>query len=536
MLAEGAAMVRARGIISDVDLGPLIDPSAPFDGDRQLYQRFQHMYEAGAWVLLESAIADLPADLRWLFESGAVTLEQLGAIYRELGATSAADLGAAVARGAIQSIPGLNRSVEAAVAAALPTLRKTIPRIPLGRAVAVVDPILERLRALPGIEWALPGGSLRRGQDFVGDLEIIAAADDAAIAIEDLTHLPDAARVLHQSERRLYLLLERVQLGVRFPHPAGAGSALLHFTGSVEHVRGLERLARERNVELFAPAPTEDDVYARLDLPFIPPEIRGGDDEIEAAREGRLPRLISRADMRGDLHMHSSWSDGRDSIEAMVNGCRALGYEYLAITDHSPRSAASRNLSVDGVKRQAEEIAGLRERYPDISILHGCEVDILPDGRLDFADRILQQFDIVLASLHEAAGQAPEALERRYVAAMKHPLVSVITHPTNRLIPYRRGYDLDYERVFATAVETGTVVEIDGAPAHLDLEGALARRAIAAGATVVIDSDSHRADALGRQMELGLTMARRGWVEARHVLNSRPLAELRGLVARKRAG
>ena len=215
------------------------------------------------------------------------------------------------------------------------------------------------------------------------------------------------------------------------------------------------RLARERNVELFAPAATEEEVYAALDLPFIPPEIRSGDDEIRAARDGTLPQLVSRADIRGDLHMHSTWSDGRDSIEAMVEACRALGYEYLAITDHSPHSAASRNLSVDGVKRQAEEIAGLREQYPDIAILHGCEVDILPDGRLDFPDRILEQFDIVLASLHEGAGQAPEALERRYLAAMKHPLVTLITHPTNRLVPHRRGYDLDYDRLFETGGRNG---------------------------------------------------------------------------------
>jgi DNA polymerase (family 10) len=536
MLEQGAAMLRAHGILSDVDLGPLVDPSASFDGDPQLRQRFQHMYEAGAWVLLESAIADLPADLRWLFESGAVTMQQLAAIYGQLGPATAAELGAAIARGALRSIDGLNSVVEEAVAAALPTLRKTIPRIPLGRAAGIVDPILERLRAIPGIEWALPSGSLRRGQDSVGDLEIIAAASNPSNAVEDLIHLPEAARILHQSERRVFLLLDRVQLGVRFPHPAGAGSTLLQLTGSAGHVTALERLARKRNVELFAPAATEDDVYARIDLPFIPPEIRSGDDEIRAAQEGTLPHLVSRADIRGDLHMHSVWSDGRDSIEAMVNGCRTLGYEYLAITDHSPRSAASRNLSVDGVKRQADEIAGLRERFSDIVILHGCEVDILPDGRLDFPDRILQQFDIVLASLHEDAGQAPDALERRYLSAMKHPLVSVITHPTNRLIPYRRGYDLDYDRVFAAAVDTGTVVEIDGAPAHLDLDGVLARRAIAAGATVVIDSDCHRADALERQMGLGLTMARRGWVEARHVLNARPLAELRALIARKRAG
>jgi DNA polymerase (family 10) len=492
------------------------------------------MYEAGAWVLLESAIADLPADLRWLFESGAVSLPQLALIYEHIGATSVAELGAAVARRAIRSVPGLNEETEVAVAAALPTLRKAIPRLPLGRAVGIVDPILEHLRARPDIEWAMAAGSLRRGQDSVGDLEIVAASEDPAAAIQDLARLPGTTRVLHASARRLYVLIDRVQLGVRFPRPSEAGAALVQVTGSLEHIRRLEGFARDRNVDLFAPATTEDEVYARLGLPFIPPEIRNGDDELRAARDGTLPRLVSRDDIRGDLHMHSSWSDGRDSIEAMVGACRDLGYEYIAITDHSPRSAASRNLAVDGVKRQAEEIAGLRERYSDISILHGCEVDILPDGRLDFADRILQQFDIVLASLHDDAGQAPEALSRRYVAAMKHPLVSVITHPTNRLIPYRRGYELDYDRLFAAAVETGTIVEIDGAPAHLDLDGALARRAIAAGATVVIDSDCHRADALARQMGLGVTTARRGWVEAQHVLNARPIDEVRAVIRRKR--
>ena len=198
----------------------------------------------------------------------------------------------------------------------------------------------------------------------------------------------------------------------------------------------------------------------------------------------------------------------------------ALGYEYLAITDHSPHSAASRNLSTDSVKRQAEEIARLRERFPQITILHGCEVDILLDGRLDFSDRVLERFDIVLASLHEGGGQPPEQLMRRYLAAMRHPLVTLITHPTNRLLPHRPGYDLDYDRLFAAAVETGTVVEIDGAPSHLDLDGALARRAIAAGATVAIDSDCHRAEMLDRQMRMGIMTARRGWVEPRHVLNT----------------
>ena len=177
----------------------------------------------------------------------------------------------------------------------------------------------------------------------------------------------------------------------------------------------------------------------------------------------------------------------------------------------------------------------MRERRPDIAILHGCEVDILPDGTLDFPDRILEQFDIVLASLHERAGQSSDQLMKRYVGAMRHPLVTLITHPTNRLVPHRRGYDLDYDRLFVTAAETKTILEIDGAPAHIDLDGALARRAVAAGAMVSIDSDCHRADMLDRQMQLGITMARRGWVEPRHVLNTRPIEEVRAIIAAKRA-
>jgi DNA polymerase (family 10) len=233
--------------------------------------------------------------------------------------------------------------------------------------------------------------------------------------------------------------------------------------------------------------------------------------------------------------MHTTWSDGRDSIDAMVEACRALGYQYVAITDHSPHSAATRNLSIDGVKRQAEEIATARDRYPDITILHGCEVDILPDGRLDFPDRVLERFDIVLASLHERAGHTPDQLMKRYVGAMRHPLVTLITHPTNRMVPHKRGYELDYDRLFQAAVDTRTVMEIDGSPSHLDLDGPLARRAIAAGAMVAISSDCHRAELLDRQMQMGIVTARRGWVEARHVLNTRPLEEVRAFIAAKRA-
>jgi DNA polymerase (family X) len=505
------------------------------------------MYETGAWVLLESALADLPADLRWLFESGAVTIEQLATLHNAFGVTTAADLAAALREHPLRDLAGFNAKVAAAIAEALPTLRSSIPRIPLGRATAIAEPLLNLLRSVAGVNWVESAGSLRRGQDLVGDIEIVASTAEPSEAIQQITRLPEAERWLHRSARRLHFIVDRTQVGVRFPEPSNAGATLLYLTGSAGHFNGLQALAETAGWRLTSsglygtggalkPAATEDEIYGALGLPAIPPEIRNGDDEIEAAANGELPALVAREDIRGDLHMHSTWSDGRDSIESMVLMCRSLGYEYMAITDHSPHSAASRNLTADGAKRQGEEIAALRALYPDIAILHGCEVDILPDGRLDFPDRILETFDIVLASLHERAGHGPEQLMKRYTAAMNHRLVTLITHPTNRVVPSRAGYDLDYDRLFETAVTTQTLVEIDGAPSHLDLDGALARRAIAAGATVAISSDCHRAEMLDRQMKLGILTARRGRVEPRHVVNTRSLADVRAAISRKRAG
>lgn len=544
LFARMGELVRSRGVHSDAELWAWLE-AAPPDTDPEVLRRLRYLWDAGAWVFVESALADLPADLRWLFESGAVTIEQLAALYQALGATSLADVRTALQTRTIREVPGLDEVTEAAIAAALPQLRSAIPRIPLGRATTIAEPVLAYLRSRPDVAWALPAGSVRRGQETVGDIELVAAAAQPSGAIDELTRLPGVVRCLHRSARRLYLRLERVQIGVRFPEPTSAGATLLQLTGSPAHLAVLGSHAAQKHWRLTAdglltsggaphPAATEEDIYAALELQYIPPEIRDGDDEVGAAARGELPTFVSRRDVRGDLHMHTMWSDGRDSIEAMVQACRALRYQYLAITDHSERSAAARNLLADDVSRQAEEIARLRERYPDIAILHGCEVDIMPDGGLDFSDRILERFDLVLASLHERAGQSSDQLLERYGAAMRHPLVTLITHPTNRLVPNRQGYDLDYDRLFDLAVETATFVEIDGAPVHLDLDGVLARRAIAAGVTVAISSDCHRADALDRQMELGVITARRGRVEPRHVLNTRPLPELRALIASKR--
>jgi DNA polymerase (family X) len=420
-----------------------------------------------------------------------------------------------------------------------------VPRIPLGRAVAIAEPTLHHLRTMPGVSWVEPVGPLRRGQELVDDIGLLAAANDPTTILDRLETSPALGLFLERKPERVAFEIDGVHVDIHLHTVESAGAHLLFLTGSMAHVERLRDVAADRRYVLDPEGlrstegagvvtSSEDEIYATLGLPFIPPEVRNDGDEIDAALAGGLPSLVSRADIRGDLHMHTHWSDGRDSIEDMIAQCIALGYQYLAITDHSPHSAASRNLSVDDVQRQADEIATLRERYPQIAILHGAEVDILPDGRLDLPDGTLRRLDIVVASLHDRAGHSSGKLLRRYEAAMTHPHVAIVTHPMNRSGPGGRGYDLDPDRLFELAIETGTVLEIDGAPSHLDLEASLARRAVQVGVTLAIDSDAHRTAMLDRHMTLGLLTARRGWVGPGNVLNARSHAELTDFLARKR--
>jgi len=556
---RAAEVVSAHGIATDALLGPLVEHTESRAGDLQAAKSFdaaideaalrslQHLYQTTGWVMLESAIVDLPADLRWLFESGALSIQQLARLHDASGITSAADLADLVRRDVLRDLPDIDEVAHGAIVNALPRLRHSMHRIPLGRAMEVSEHILAVVGRHPSVTWAEAAGSMRRGLETVGDIEIVVSGTAPDEVLRTVLSEADVTRCLHRSAGRVYVISNGVQVGVRCPDMSAAGATLLLLTGSHAHVDHLHARAGRQNWRLTPQGldrgnggpvvgDSEEAIYDALGLPWIPAEIRTGEDELRAAETGTLPPLLQRRDLRGDLHLHTHYSDGRDDIETMVVESVALGYEYVAITDHSPHSAASRSLTPDGVRQQADDIARLRARYPQIAILHGCEVDILPDERLDFPDRVLERFDIVLASLHDRDGQSTHQLLRRYLAAMRHPLVSVITHPGNRLVPGRAAYDIDYEQLFAAAVETGTMVEVDGAPTHLDLDGARARRAVLAGAMLVVNSDSHRADVMRRQMDLGVRTARRGWVEARHVMNTRPLGALRAIIAGKRSG
>ncbi len=401
----------------------------------------------------------------------------------------------------------------------------------LARACDIVEPFLAKLGTeIPQLQKLVAAGSIRRFEPLVEELIVVGCADDPEGTIDLIAALPVIEGVLRRAPGQLIVRQQRAPVDVRVARPNEYATVLVEATGTSEHVALLAAAGATGKYG------EETDLYSAAGLPWIPPELRLGLDEVEIAGATGIPSLIEVPQIRGDLHMHSTYSDGQDSLQTMVAAASVLGYEYIAITDHSARAGAARTVSLESLERQRDEIHVLRERYPSMGILHGIEADIMPDGRLDFDDDVLASLDIVLASLHDDAGHSGRSLTRRCLAAIRHPLVTIISHPANRIVGRRPDYPLDYEALYEAAADTGTALEIDGAPAHLDMDGAHARAAIASGVTVSIDSDCHRAAALARNMRFGVGTARRGWVEARQVLNARTLPEVRRFIAAKRRG
>lgn len=483
----------------------------------------------GPELALRAAQARLPRLPRRLLELAVLTTAEALTLVRQLGILTIADLGTALDDGRVRTV--LGPALESRLRPAPDTLELEARPLTLGRAWDLLEPLTAAIEAAcPALHALTPAGDVRRAEPLVSSLVLVGHATDPQAAVDGVSGMKGLDEILHRSARRTLFSYQQAEVDVRVAGPEDYGTVLFRATGSRPHVAALHQ---RRSIPGLAAR--EADVYAHAGLPYIPPELRQLEGEIEAAAARTLPRLVERGHIRGDLHMHTTYSDGRDTLADMLAACAALGYEYIAITDHSERAAASRTLTRDRLLQQRDEIARLRDLYPAMTILHGAEVDILPDGRLDFPDAVLERLDIVLASLHDPAGHDPRALTRRCIQAIRHPLVNVITHPANQLVGRRLGYDLDFDAIYAAAAETGTALEIDGAPSHLDLDGAHARAAVAAGVTVTIDSDCHRAAALDRQMRLGIGTARRGWVEPRHVLNTRPLPDVRAFIASKRA-
>jgi DNA polymerase (family 10) len=505
------------------------------------------------------ATGSIPAAerLRAKFPPGLIAITRLPGLgpkrarllHSELAIDSLASLREAAAGKRLRAVRGLGAKFEESVLAALEELgeEQEVPapqRLLLPRAIEIGEALVAGLRRLGGPGTAVQlAGSVRRRADSVKDLDIVATTTRPTTLARTLARLPEIERVSSAGRTGARARTHSgVAVDLRIAKPEQAGNLLQHFTGSAAHNAALREAAVRRGLHVSEygilddatgetdTCATEEEVYARLGLPCIPPELREDRGELEAAR---LPELIELEDIRGDLHSHTVASDGHNTIEEMAVAARERGYEYLAITDHSASHGFGNAVSPEQLRRQVERVREANAAIEGIELLAGSEVNILPDGSLDYEDELLAELDWVVASVHTAFGTAEQAMTERMIAAIEHPLVHAIGHPTGRLIERRPPYAIDLGAVFAAAARTATMLEINANPDRRDLSDLHARAAVRAGVRIVIDSDAHRTRTLAN-MQWGVATARRAWLRREDVANTRRLPELLRLAKQAR--
>ena len=473
---------------------------------RSIESKLRELVETGEIAELAELERELAPDLVGLGRYLGLSAKRSVELARALDIRTADELREAAATGRLRSAPGIGPKTEAKLIEAL--AREGDPRPRQG----LLLPFALELTA--GVAAALDGevaGDVRRWRDSCEHLAVVCAAPDPAAALARFGTLPQVVALIEEGERRAVgVTIEGVPVELVVAEPEHFGTALVRATGSAEYVEALEPLPE---------APDEASVYRALELPWCPPELR------EQPFRGEPPALVDEGDIRGDLHCHSTWSDGRQSIEEMARAAQARGYEYLAICDHTPAVGAVRGLSADDVRRQADEIAAANELLAPFRILRGIECDILPDGRLDLPDDVLAELDWVQASVHGGQRLPRREQTERVVEALRHPSVRCLSHPTGRLIGRRPENALDLERAFEVALEHGVAFEVNGLAPRLDLSGEHVREALQAGLQIVCSTDAHSTRGLDNML-LSVATARRGWATAAHVLNTRPLEEI----------
>jgi DNA polymerase (family 10) len=495
--------------------------------------------ETGDMAALAKLRDRVPADLVEVMRVPGLGPKTARRLWEELAITSVDDLRAAAEAGRLRSLPGLGAKTEERVLKALTRPSRASAdtgRSLLGRALPVVRTAVEDVGAHPACDRVSEAGSVRRRVETVRDLDVIATATDPAALTTHFASLPWVAEVAARGETKATVVaFDGFRFDLRVVPPESYGNLLQHFTGSAAHNVALREDAVRRGLsvseygvqdvesgEVFH-ATSEEEVYERLGYAWIPPELRENRGELAAARDGRLPDLIEVGDIVGDLHVHTNWSDGQVPLDEMVLAVHERGLRYVAICDHAKRLKDGR------LERQAEEIAKLNEAVDGIEILSGVEVDIRRDGTLDLDDETLAERDWVMASVHAGFDQPRGELTRRIVAALENPHVDCIGHPTGRKLNRRAPYDVDFDAVSARAAETGTFLEINCQADRLDLTDTHARAAAEAGVGIVISTDAHRLRELP-YLELGVFQARRGWITAEQVVNTRPWPEVRAML------
>jgi DNA polymerase (family X) len=459
-------------------------------------------------------------------------------INQHLKITTIDELEAAAKDGRLRTLPKIQAKTEENILKSIASLRQRTGRSLINFARTAADRMVAHLRETADVGEISVCGSVRRWKETIGDIDLLVASDRSAPVMAAFTSAPNVERILAAGDTKSSVIVERgLQIDLRVVPADAWGAALLYFTGSKEHnVRlrgyalrkklllneyGLYRVGEEKAGTPVA-SRTEEDIYAALGMDWIPPELREDHGEIDAALAHTLPALVTVGDLKGDLHTHSDWTDGRDTLAAMVRRARDKGYEYVAMTDHSVGLGMTNGLNLERIAARSKEIAKLNQELAPFRVLIGTEVEIRADGRLDYPDDVLAGFEIVTASIHSAFNQPRDQITGRLVGAMKHPLVTAISHPTGRLLERRDPYDVDLDAVIAAAVETGTRLEVNGGPERLDLPDWAVRKAVEKGATLVIDSDAHAIEELDWTV-YGAATARRGWATPDRVGNTRGL-------------
>lgn len=499
---------------------------------KAIAEKIDELYQTGKLGFLERLEEEVPPTLIDLLQVPDLGPKKVSLFWKKLQITNLAELEAAALSGQLRRLPGMGEKSEARILAGIQSLARRSDRIPLGKAWPFAQNLLALLRAVPGVEKVELAGSLRRMRSTIGDVDLQAAASDSGPLIEAFCHHPDVERILSQGAIKASLEFRnnlRAQLWV---HPPGRfGTALQYATGSKDHNVRLRELAIKRALSLsdqgFLTADgseilcsTEEEVYATLGLPWIPPELREDRGEVQAALKGELPHLIQVNDIRAELHSHTRWSDGRLSIREMAQAAIHHGLRILAITDHSASLGVAGGLSIADLQAQRAEIQQVQAELGDsIRLLQGCEVEIRADGALDFPDEILAGLDIVIAALHTGLRQPRSQVTERALKAIRNPHVDILAHPTGRMIPNREGADLDMDALFQAAGEHNVALEINAHPSRLDLDDINARRAVQSGLLLAIDTDAHSDNDL-EMLQFGVATARRGWVEPPSVINT----------------
>ena len=506
-----------------------------------LTAKLAELSQTGRLEYHERLRAQVPSGLLDMLRIPGVGPRTIKQLHGELGIDSIEALRAAAEQGALRSLKGLSERTEQNVLAGIARIEQRSTRLLLHDADELVAGLIARLRETRGVVRLEAAGSPRRPRPTIRDLGLLAAGDEPAALIAALDALPEVDHVVSAgTDKSSIVLRDGPQVDLMVCEPAAWGTHLVHFTGSRDHNVALRGRALARGWSLSEKGfkvmesgelqfvASEEEVYARLDMAWVAPELREDTGEVEAAAAGTLPRLVTLDDICGDTHTHSDWTDGVDSIETMARAARDIGRSWIVLTDHSPSLGIARGLPPQRVEEQRAVIERLNAELAPFRILHGTEMEIRADGSLDYSDELLERFDVVVASIHTGRAQSSEQLTARALSAIENRNVDILAHPTGRIVNRRDPLALDWPRVFAAAAATGTILELNGSP-RLDLDDALARSAAAAGARLTVASDAHRTEELN-QLRYGVSMARRAWLTAEQVISSRSADELLELV------